>query len=102
MKNIATLTCGIMLLTAPALDEEKKPAQEGMDMSKMGPWTRKPTNEKKTKKEIKAFFKAEDALAKKGDFKGALARLDFPIYMFTDAPRACPKAAPSTRPSTPP
>ncbi len=71
---------------AAAAKEEPKAeaAAPGMDMSKMGPWSRKPTNEKATKKEVEEFFKAEDELAKKGDMDGMLARVDFPIWMATD------------------
>lgn len=84
------LVCAFMLVTTSALAEDKagqKPGAggpPGMDMSKMGPWTRKPTNEKQTKKEVTEFFKSEEALAKKGDFEGALGRIDFPVYMITD------------------
>ncbi|MHB8875555.1 MAG: hypothetical protein ACYC8T_17865 [Myxococcaceae bacterium] len=56
----------------------------GMDMTKMGLWTRKPTNEKESKKEIQAFFKKEEELAAKMDMEGMLARMDFPVYMVTD------------------
>lgn len=62
-------------------EEAKAPA---MDMSKVGPWSRKPTNEKATKKEIEDFLKKEDELAAKGDMDGMLGRIDFPVYMVTD------------------
>jgi hypothetical protein len=68
-----------------------------MDMSKMGPNTRKPTNESKTKKEIADFFKQEDELMKAGDFTGALARMDFPIYMATDDSKGMPLAKTYTK-----
>jgi hypothetical protein len=61
-------------------------------MSKMGPASRKPTNEKQTKKEIADFFKAEEESSKKGDFDGHLARVDFPILMVTDDSKGVPKA----------
>lgn len=63
-----------------------------MDMSKMGPWSRKPTNEKQTKKEIGEFFMQEEALMKKGDFEATLGRYDFPVYMLTDDSKGVPKA----------
>jgi hypothetical protein len=59
----------------------------------MGPWTRKPSNEKQTKKEVADFFKAEEELTKKGDFDGAVARVDFPVYMLTDDSKGAPEAA---------
>lgn len=75
---------------------KQEPATGGagmqMDMSKMGPWTRKPTDEGKTKKEIQAFLKEEDALMKKRDFEGMLSRIDFPIFMTTDDSKGMPKA----------
>lgn len=50
----------------------------------MGPGARKPTNEAKTKKEIEAFVKEEDALYAKKDWDAMVARVDFPVYMLTD------------------
>ncbi len=55
-----------------------------MDMSKMGPWTRKPKNEGAVKKEITEFFKEEEELMKKGDMDAGFARIDFPVFMSTD------------------
>ncbi|MGQ0505124.1 MAG: hypothetical protein ACT4TC_07355 [Myxococcaceae bacterium] len=55
-----------------------------MDMSKMGPWTRKPANEGAVKKEITEFMKKEEELMKTGDFSALTARIDFPVYMATD------------------
>jgi hypothetical protein len=63
-----------------------------VDMSKMGPWTRKPTNEAQTRKEIQGFLKEEDALMKKKDLEGMLSRIDFPIFMATDDSKGVPKA----------
>jgi len=69
---------------------EAKPAEAmaaptgAMDMSKMGPWSRKPTNESATKKEITEFFKQEEDLMKKGDLDAMMARMDFPVFMATD------------------
>ncbi|MCC7385305.1 MAG: hypothetical protein IT384_25880 [Deltaproteobacteria bacterium] len=76
------LVCATLLLASPAFAQEA-PAG-GMDMSKMGPWTRKPANEKATKKEIADFLKKCDEIAKKGDFQASLADIDFPVYMVTD------------------
>lgn len=67
-----------------------QPPAGGMDMSKMGPWTRKPKNEAAVRKEIQAFFREEEALMKKGDFEGSVARHDFPIYMMTDDSKGMP------------
>lgn len=70
---------------APAPTAAPAPAAPpAMDMSKMGPWTRKPTNAAKTKQEIVQFFKDEETMAKKGDFNASLDRVDFPVYMVTD------------------
>ncbi|MBZ4422947.1 hypothetical protein [Myxococcus sp. RHSTA-1-4] len=63
-----------------------------MDMSKMGPWTRKPTNESKTRKEVEAFIKEEDAIMKRRDFQASLERVDFPIFMATDNSKGIPSA----------
>ncbi|MCP3136240.1 nuclear transport factor 2 family protein [Pyxidicoccus xibeiensis] len=76
-------------------DRESPPASGGsgmvMDLEKMGPWTRKPTNEAKTKKEIEAFFKEEDVIMQKRDVQAALARVDFPSYWVTDDSKGVPK-----------
>ena len=68
----------------------------GMDMSKMGPWSRK-TNEAAVKKEIAAFFKEMDELEKKNDMAGVLAHIDFPVYMMTDDSKGVPKAGEWTK-----
>jgi hypothetical protein len=59
-------------------------APAGPDMSKMGPWSRKPANDAALKKEITDFLKQEDELMKKGDFDASVARIDFPVMMATD------------------
>ncbi|PTL82679.1 hypothetical protein DAT35_18015 [Vitiosangium sp. GDMCC 1.1324] len=87
-----------LMLTAPVWAQDTQPGTATgttgapMDMSKMGPWTRKPTNEAKTRKEVEAFFKEEDAIMKKHDFDASLARIDFPIFMATDDSKGVPKA----------
>lgn len=85
------LSCALIFATTATAALAEEP---GMDMSKMGPWTRKPTDEKKIKAEVAAFFKAEEELAKKGDFAAVLARIDFPVYMVTDDAKGVPEAAP--------
>jgi hypothetical protein len=69
--------------TTPAAMQAATPASP-FDLAKAGPWTRKPTDEKKLKKELEAFFKEEDALATRGDREAMLARIDFPVFMVTD------------------
>ncbi len=59
-------------------------AAAAMDMSKMGAPSRKPTDEKKTKKEIEAFMKASEAAEAKNDEAAKLAMIDFPVFMATD------------------
>jgi hypothetical protein len=68
------------------------PAGQMPDMSKMGPWSRKPTDEGKTKKDIQAFLKSSEETMKKGDFNAALAEIDFPVYMATDDSKGMTKA----------
>jgi hypothetical protein len=63
-----------------------------MDLTKMGPGARKPTNESQTKKEVTEFFKKQEELAKKGDFEAAMATYDFPVYMATDDLKGVPEA----------
>lgn len=76
--------------------QEYPPATGGagmpMDLSKMGPWTRKPTNEAKTRKEVEAFIKEEDAIMQRGDFEASLARMDFPFFMATDNSQGVPRS----------
>jgi hypothetical protein len=96
MKHRIAVCLVSLVLTAPvwAQDQESPPATGGsgtpMDMTKMGPWTRKPTNEAKTKKEIEAFIKEEEAIMKRRDFDAALSRVDFPIFMATDDSKGIP------------
>lgn len=103
MRRIAVCLVSLVLTTPVWAQEKqhKEPAKSSsstggsgmqMDMSKVGPWTRKPTNESKTKKEIEAFIKEEDALMKKRDLEASLARVDFPIFMATDDSKGVPKA----------
>ena len=103
MKRSLLAALALCALATPALAQEKKdtpPAGASAaapDMSKMGPWSRKPTNEARTKKDVDAFFKEEDALMKKRDFDGMLARMDFPVYMLTDDSKGVPMAKLYTR-----
>ena len=88
----------VLLLSGTAFAQKESkpppatPASPMMDFSKMGPGARKPTNESKTRKEIKTFFAEEEKLAKAGDFDAMLARLDFPVYMATDDMKGVPEA----------
>ena len=103
MKRTLLAALALCALATPALAQEKKDtppagANAGApDMSKMGPWSRKPTNEARTKKDVDAFFKEEDALMKKRDFDGMLARMDFPVYMLTDDSKGVPMGKLYTR-----
>ena len=67
------------------------PAAGAPDMTKMGPWTRKPTAEKQTKKEIMDFIAQMDALCQKGEFEGMINKVDFPVYMITDDAKGTPE-----------
>ena len=74
------------------------PAQgQGMDMSKMGPQARKPTNEKQTKKEIEDFFKKAEESGHTGDLEAMTSMVDFPVYMATDDLKGTPEAKEYTR-----
>ena len=89
--------------SAWAQDKAQKPAEQkpaapatsaqapAMDLTAMGPGARKPTNEQQTKKEVLAFFKNQEELGKKGDFEGAMATYDFPVYMATDDLKGVPE-----------
>lgn len=68
-----------------------------MDMTKMGPMARKPTNEAKTRKDIEAFMKEEDALFAKKDYEAMLNRVDFPVFMLTDNLAGAPSARATSR-----
>ena len=84
----------VVLASFATLAEEAKPS--GMDMSKMGPWSRK-TDDAKVKKEIQAFFARQDDLEKKRDMQGQMASIDFPVYMVTDAAGGKIEAADTSR-----
>lgn len=96
MNRIASLSLAVALLSAPAFAQADagtaKPKAAGaqgqqpgqMDMSQMGPWTRKPKNEGQTRKEAQNWFKEQEQLEKKGDFQSMLSAIDFPVFMATD------------------
>lgn len=110
MKAIQLAALALCTLAAPVLaqqqpmPQQQPPPQQPQQqpsaatggsqdmMSKMGPWTRKPTNEAKTKQDVNAFLKQEDEIMKKRDFQGSLARIDFPLFMVTDDSKGVPKA----------
>jgi hypothetical protein len=98
VKHSLIVTVAVALLSAGsafAQSQATRPSTglqvAGQDLSKMGPWTRKPTNERQTKKEITEFFNQEQSLMKSGDIDAMLARVDFPVYMATDDSKGVPK-----------
>lgn len=62
-----------------------------MDMSKMGPGARKPTNEAQTKKELEALFKQLEQAEKNGNADVMFSAVDFPVYMATDDLKGVPE-----------
>jgi hypothetical protein len=88
------MVCALLVFATPAFAEDQKPAAPagGMDMSKMGPWSRKPKDEKQVKKEVAEFFKAVEDATKKGDHESMVTRIDFPVYMMTDDSKGTPEA----------
>jgi hypothetical protein len=54
------------------------------ELTKMGPWTRKPANEEQTKKEVLSFLQQQDEVMKKKDIEAMLNAVDFPVFMVTD------------------
>ncbi len=81
--------CAVVASSALA---ETKDAGAAMDMTKMGPAARKPTDEKKSKREIEDFFKKDDDLSAKGEMEPMLELIDFPVYMATDTLSGKPEA----------
>ena len=91
MKNILAVCCVVVGFTAFA-DAPAAPAAGAMDMSKMGPASRKPTNEKQTKKEITEFFTKMAAAGQKGDMDTVASMHDYPLFMTTDDAKGVPEA----------
>jgi hypothetical protein len=84
MKNLIVAAL-VALASLPAASEEAKaPPAGGMDISKMGPWSRK-TDDAKVKKEIQKFLALADEAEKKGDMQAQMDTVDFPVYMTSDA-----------------
>jgi hypothetical protein len=81
MKKLLAVCCLTIGFTAFA---DTAPAGGAPDMSKMGPSSRKPTDEKKTKKEIDEMFKKAEEAHMKGDMEAMAALHDFPVFMATD------------------
>ncbi len=98
---IACLVAVSLSSVAGAQDKAQQPSTPapagGMDMTKMGPGARKPTNEKQTKKEIADFFKQLEEAEKKGDMEASLAAVDFPVFMLTDDLKGVPESKLYTR-----
>lgn len=82
MKTMIIVAGLVALASLSAMGEEAKPA--GMDMSKVGPWSRK-TDDAKVKKEVQAFLARNDEAEKKGDMQAQMSLVDFPVYMTSDA-----------------
>jgi hypothetical protein len=85
--NLSVLVAAILFTAAPAGQKNQPQATEpsgGMDMSKVGPASRKPKDEKAVKKEIDTFLKAQEEAMKKKDQATMLAAIDFPVFMATD------------------
>lgn len=83
MKKLLAV-CAASLAVSAFADTKDATAPMAMDMTKVGPATRKPTDEKKTKKEIEEMFKKAEAADKAGDMDAMVALHDFPIFMATD------------------
>jgi len=86
MKTALVAALAALASLAASAEETKAaaPPQGAMDMSKMGPWSRK-TDDAKVKKEVEAFLANADAAEKKGDMQSMEADVDFPVYMTSDA-----------------
>ena len=82
---------------APAAAAMPPAAGAAMDWSKMGAPSRKPTDEKKTKKEIEAFMKTCEANEAKQDWDAELTMIDFPVYMATDDAKGTTEGRPVTK-----
>lgn len=98
MKKMLIVTCAAVSFSAFAQAPAPKAAPAAapapmaaaaapapmMDITKMGAPSRKPTDEKKTKKEVEEFIKRAEMVEDKGDEAAKLSLFDFPIYMATD------------------
>ena len=71
---------------------ERSPAHQAgeVDLTKVGPWTRKPTKEGQIRKEVAELLKMDEQAMKKGDFEECLSRVDFPVHMVTDDAQGVP------------
>jgi hypothetical protein len=67
------------------------PPAAPFDLTKVGPMSRKPTNEALTRKELELFVMQEDQLATQGNIDARLARIDFPVTMITDDAKGVPE-----------
>ena len=83
MKKITTLCC--LVVSVAAFSETAPTAPRApMDMGKLGPASRKPTDEKKIKDEIVAFCKKGEQVETASNIDLMASMFDFPIYMVTD------------------
>ena len=84
MLNLRSGCLAILFLSAPALAADAPPPSN-MDLTKMGPLSRLPKNEKKDQKELQDWFKAYQAADQKDDLDALVAMTDFPVLMMTDS-----------------
>ena len=82
---------------APAPSMAAAAPAPAMDWTKVGAPSRKPTDEKKTKKEVEEFFKQGDLAESKHDEAAMLAMNDFPLYMATDDSAGMPSGSMVTK-----
>jgi hypothetical protein len=91
MQKLMTV-CAVLVATSVLADTKESAASPIMDMTKWGPGARKVTDEKKTKKELEAFFKASEEADQKRDMAATLATIDFPVMMATDDLKGVPES----------
>lgn len=101
-RSIAVACAAVCLSTTAFADHHNKMdatktgtnphAQHAMDMSKMGPATRKVKDEGAVKKEINAFIKEMETIEAKNDFMAMVGQIDFPVMMMTDSTTGGPES----------
>ena len=96
--NKTTICSFIILgLSAVAVADEKgaAPPPGGMDMTKVGPMSRKVTKE--DKKGVDELYKTSEEAWKKGDVAALADLCDFPVIMLSDDSKGEVKHFPATR-----
>jgi hypothetical protein len=87
MKTFACIATALLASSAFAAERpggQPAAAAVTLDLTKVGPGSRKPKDENAVVKEVAAFLKQQEEISKRHDMNAMLSGIDFPVFMATD------------------